>query len=316
LRLVQEIIVSWYPDLAEDILKGLYAQIRPALMLFVEAAGYLPDCDIILMQVAGCLEPHLLQPALLIKSIPYTNPEIFLEWMNAAVRHGWLYHEGGEFGLTDSGREIVDGLNELCDRLYAKTKVLSDPEMARLRHLSDLVIQKIKQQQVEKPAFKLKMLFGRYLGRPLIVQLRQQMFIVLAFREDAYVASWRPYESDGQVWETFSLICSRKAGNAAELAAQLPHRNYSTTDYAFALDKLDARGWITLQDDSYIPTGQAVRVWNQVDKRTDQIFDAAFSGLSIFEMEELQGLMRKFASMLRQFDNLKKIRKPALELRQ
>ena len=250
--------MNWYPDLAEEILEGLYAQIRPALMLFVEAAGYLPDCDIILMQVAGYLEPHLLQPAILIKSIPYTNPEIFLEWMNAAVKHGWLYHERGKFGLTDSGREIVEGLNELCDRLYAKIKVLSDPEMARLRYISDLVIEKIKQQPVEKPAFKLKLLFGRYLDRPLIVQLRQQMFIVLAFREDARVASWRPYESDGQVWETFSLICSRKAGNAAELVAQLPQRNYSISDYGAALDKLDDRGWITLQDDSYIPTGQAL----------------------------------------------------------
>ena len=302
--------MNWYPDLAEEILDSLFAQIRPALMLFVEAAGYLSDCDIILMQVAGCLEPHLLQPALLIKSIPYTNPEIFLEWMNAAVRHGWLFHEGGKFGLTDSGREIVDGLNELCDRLYDNIKVLSDPEMARLRHLSDLVIQKIKQQPVEKPAFKLKLLFGRSLNRPLIVQLRQQMFIVLAFHEDAYVASWRPYESDGQVWETFSLIYSGNASNAAELVAQLPHRYYSTTDHAFALEKLDARGWIALHDDSYIPTGQAVRVWNAVEKRTDQIFDAAFSGLSNIEMEEFQGLMRKFASMLRQFENIKKIKKP------
>lgn len=298
--------MNWYPDLAEEILEGLYAQIRPALMLFVEAAGYLTDCDIILMQVAGCLEPHLLQPALLIKSTPYTNPEIFLEWMNAAVNHGWLYQERGEFGLTDSGREIVEGLNELCDRLYAKTKVLSDPEMARLRYISDLVIEKIKQQPVEKPAFKLKLLFGRFLDRPLIVQLRQQMFIVLAFREDARVASWRPYESDGQVWESFSLICSRKAGNAAELVAQLPQRNYSTADYDVALDQLVARGWIILQDDSYIPTGTAVRVWNEVDKRTDQIFDTAFSGLNNVEMEEFQGLMRKFSSMLSQFENLKK----------
>jgi DNA-binding MarR family transcriptional regulator len=298
--------VSWYPDLAEDILKGLYEQIRPSLMLFVEAAGNLPDCDLILMQVAYCLEPSRLHQALLIESMPYTNPEIFIDCMNAAVSHGWLYQEGGKFGLTESGREIVEGLNELCDRLYAKITLLSDLEMARLRYLSDQVIEKIIQQPepIKKPAFNLKLLFGHCLKRPLIVQLRQQMFIVLAFREDAHVAAWRPFESNGRLWETFTLICQGQAGDTVELVAQLPHRNYSTADYADALDSLDTRGWITLQDDRYIPTKQAVRIWNEVEERTDQIFAAAFSGLSNAKKEEFQRLMRKFSSVLRQVDSL------------
>ena len=297
-----------YPDLAEDILKSLYVQIRPALMLFVEAAGYLPDCDIILMQIAYCLDPHLLHPALLIDSMPYTNPEIFLECMNAAVSHGWLYQEEDKYGLTESGREIVEGLNELCDRLYAKIKVLSDPEMACLRYLSDRVIEKTIQQPepIKKPTFNMKLLFGRCLDRPLIVQIRLQMFVLLAFRQDAHVAAWRPYESDGQIWEALTLICRGQAGNATELVGQLHHRNYAERDYATALGKLRARGWITLQDERYIPTGQAVRIWNEVEERTDQIFYSAFAGLSNAEMEEFQRLMQKYAAKLSQTINFTK----------
>jgi hypothetical protein len=303
--------VSWYPDLAEDILKGLYAQIRPALTLFVEAAGYLPDCDLILMQTAYCLEPSRLHQALLIDSMPYTNPEIFIDCMNAAVSHGWLYQEGGKYGLTESGREIMAGLNELCDRLYAKITVLSDLEMARLRYLSDRVIEKIlqKSEPIKKPAFNLNLLFGRCLNRPLIVQLRRQTFILLAFREDAHVAAWQLYESDGQIWEAFTLIGWGRAGNAAELVAQLPHRNYSTADYAFALDKLDTRGWIDLQDEKYIPTERAVRILNKVEKRTNQIFGAAFSSLNNAEMEEFQSLIQKFAIKISQTKKLHKIKK-------
>ena len=73
---------------------------------------------------------------------------------------------------------------------------------------------------------------------------------------------------------------------------------------------------LQLQDNRYIPTDRGVRIWNEVDQTTDQIFDKAFSGLSNVEMEELQGLMYEFSGMLRQVDNLKKIRKSALELRQ
>ena len=72
----------WYPDLAEDVLKMLFAQIQPALMLFIEGAGYLPDWDIVLMQTAYCLEPACLHPALLIECVPYTRPGSFLSiWL-------------------------------------------------------------------------------------------------------------------------------------------------------------------------------------------------------------------------------------------
>lgn len=305
----QEISVTcWYPDLAEDVLKGLYTQIRPALMLFIEAAGYLLDCDIILMQIAYCLKPARLHPALLIECIPYTRPETFLERMNAAARHGWLYQEGGEFGLTDPGLEIVEGLYDLCDRLYPKINALSDPEMVRLRYLSDRVIDKIKQlrEPVEKPALELNLLFERCLNRPLIVQLRQRMFILLAFRDDAHVAAWRPYESDGQLWEAFTLIWREQAGSAAELVEQLPHRNYAERDYAAALEKLIVRGWLTVQGDRYIPKEEAIQMRQEVEDRTDLIFNAAFAGLSTDEMKEFQRLMQKFSVAVRPTENLTK----------
>ena len=93
--------------------------------------------------------------------------------MVATARRDWLQEKGGEFSLTDPGREIVEGVYELCDRLSEKINALSDLKMSHLRRLSDLVIDKIKElpELLSKPAFKLNLLFEGCLDRPLIVQL-------------------------------------------------------------------------------------------------------------------------------------------------
>ena len=57
-------MTCWYPDLADQVLYGLYTRIQPSLAKFVEGAGYLPDWDLVLMQTAYNLEPALLSPVL------------------------------------------------------------------------------------------------------------------------------------------------------------------------------------------------------------------------------------------------------------
>lgn len=291
-------MMRWYLDFSDQILNGLYAEMQPSLVKFVEGAGHLPDWDIILMQTAYSLEPALLSPAFLIERAPYTRPESFLERMYAATQRGWLHEKKGGFGLTDAGREIVEGMYELGDRLHAKMETLTDPEMERLLSLSDSVIVKIKRlpAPARKPAFELSLLYERGASTPRIVQVRQRILVLLSFRDDAHVAAWRPCESDGQLWEAFTLIWREQAGSAAELAKQLPHRNYAESDYADALKKLTARGWITDRDGRFITGDQAARMRQEVEDATDRLFAAAFVGLSPAEIREFQGLMGNWAA--------------------
>ncbi len=289
-------MTCWYPGIAEQILRGLSAQTRPSLVLFVEGAGHLPDWDIALMQVAYSLEPARLHPALLIECVPSTRPDSFFERMTAAARRGWLYEDRGWFGLTNQGREIVEGVYELGDRLYGKIRALAGSELERLIFLSDCVIDQIKQlsEPARKPSFELSLLFDRGMEMPLIVQVQQRMIILLSFRGDAHVAAWRPYEQNGQLWDAFTLICQEQTDSAAELFEKLSHRNYTKSDYACALQKLAARGWITDNGDKFTPQLQAARMCQEVEKATDHFFAAAFVGLNLAEKREFQELMKKF----------------------
>jgi DNA-binding MarR family transcriptional regulator len=218
--------------------------------------------------------------------------------MMAAARRGWLYGENGKFGLTDEGREVVEGIYELGDRLYAKIKALTGPEMSRLLSLSDRVLRTIKKlpDPAERPAFELSLLFDRGVDTPPIVQVRQRILVLLAFREDAHVAAWRPYEPDGQLWEALTLIWRERASDAAELAEQLPHRNYAKSDYVSALEKLSARGWITVRGGRFVIQEQAARMRQEVEEVTDRTFAAAFADLNPAEMREFRELMGKLAA--------------------
>ena len=160
------------------------------------------------------------------------------------------------------------------------------------------LIDKIKElsEPAYKPAFELSLLFDRGLEIPLIVQVQQRMIILLSFRNDVHAAAWRPYEPNGQLWEAFTLIWREKAGSAAELFEQLPHRNYTVGEYTSALQKLTTRGWITDHGDKFIPQTQAARMRQEVEKATDRFFAAAFAGLNPAEKREFQELMGKFAA--------------------
>ena len=293
-------MICWFPELAEAILRSLYDQTRPSLEKFVEGAGHLPDWDVVLMQTAYCLAPEPLSPALLIERVPYTRPGSFLERMRAAARRGWLYEVDGKFGLTIGGLEVVEGVYELGDRLCAKIGVLGDLEMARLQSFLDAVIDEIKllSEPGCKPAYKLSLRFDRGDCRPYIVQVRQKILIMLAFRDDAHVAAWRPHECNGQIWETFTLVWREQAGSATELVARLPHRNYAESDYLAALKILVARGWIKDRGDRFVVGEQAARMRQEVEAATDRMFIAAFNSLSPAAKCEFQELMEKLSRMV------------------
>jgi hypothetical protein len=293
-------MTCWFPGLAEEILTGQYADIRPSLMLFIEGAGYLTDWDVILMQAAYCLEPEKLNPTILIKSSPYTRPGFFSERLMAAESRGWLFHENEKYGLTDPGHEIIEGIYELCDRLYAKINTLPDSKMEQLVELSDRLIFSIQEldEPKDKPAFELSMIFVGCQERSLVVQLRQRMFALLAFRDDAHMTSWQSYEQDGQIWESFSLIGRGEIGNAAQLADQLSHRDYTEVDYAIALEKIKARGWIALKNGLFVVQPGAAKMKEDVVANTNHLYCHAFARLSSTDKQTFQNLMVNLASTI------------------
>jgi DNA-binding MarR family transcriptional regulator len=262
----------------------------------MEGAGNLDGMDLAFIQVAYALEPDPLTPEIFITRTPYARPESYIENILATVERGWLQQETGKFRLTEAGREVAFELFDLGDRLCANIEGLPEPEMEQLLALHNKVCIKIKTlpEPAEKPAFELSLRLRRGPTAPLFAQIRRRVIDLLAFRDDVHMAAWMPQTDEGHLWEAFTLIWRQQAGTAAELAEQLSHRSYDETDYAATLDRLVACGWIARLGEKYVVRTKAARMRQRVEKDTDQLYQAAFDGLSATEVAAFQDLMEAF----------------------
>jgi DNA-binding MarR family transcriptional regulator len=129
--------------------------------------------------------------------------------------------------------------------------------------------------------------------------VRRRLIDLLAYRDDAHVAAWQPYEVSGQAWEAFTFVWRGDAGTAAELAEKLPFRNYDQDAYAAALQDLATRGWLAKEDDRYVVTEKGKKLRQEAEDATDRYFDTAWAGLNEAEMKEARDLLEKLAEAVK-----------------
>jgi DNA-binding MarR family transcriptional regulator len=122
---------------------------------------------------------------------------------------------------------------------------------------------------------------------------------LLYFRDDAHIAAWQPYDISGHTWEAFTYVWRGDATLAAELAEQLPYRNYDEQAYASALQDLASRGWIVAEDGRYAVTDEGQALRQEAEEATDRYFDAPWAALEQAEMEQLKDLLGRLAQALK-----------------
>lgn len=296
------ISARWFLDLSDQALLCLNEQTRASIDTFLLGAGNLPDWDVSFIQLAYHLEPDHLTPQVLMRCCPYTRPASFKKKMAKAARRGWLREKKGGYVLTFRGREVAQELTELSDRLFAKVESLPRPQLKRLLTLLDKVAATIKvlPDPPEKPSFELSLRFERDSLASTLSRIRRRMIDLLAFYDDAHLATRLPQEASGLFWETFTYVWRGKAHSAPELAAQLSYRNYTEGDYAAALEGLAIRGWVVqMEDEKYLVQKSAAQMCQQVEQTTDRLFEVAFANLSAAEAAEFKQLMMDFCTQIR-----------------
>jgi DNA-binding MarR family transcriptional regulator len=129
--------------------------------------------------------------------------------------------------------------------------------------------------------------------------LRRRLLDLRAFRDDVYIAAWRPQEADGRIWEAFTLVWRGEARSAAALAEQLQgYRYYDEKAYANALAELVTRGWIKTDNGGFSATPQGHELRQRVEAETDRLFDAPWQVLSEGEIETLQELLGQLGEIV------------------
>ena len=292
----------WFMDVAGEVFAGMGAQTNSTFNQFVEEQGMSEGLDVQLIQLAYGFAPEFITPEHVVKRSPYGNPEFVEQQMGEAVARGWLEAVGeGQYAPTAKCQQVADDLFALSDTMFSAFESLPDDDLKRITALLSEVVEQA--QELPEPAEKWALSWGSRFDRgpdaPLMVQVRRRLIDLLGFRDDVHIAAWQPYGVGGQVWEAFTYVWRGEGGTAAELVEKLPYRNYDEEAYIAALEELVSRGWIAEAEGKYAATEEGKELRQQAEETTDRYFDAAWSGLSKAEMEEVQGLLEKLAEAVK-----------------
>ena len=95
---------TWILDLTRQVLSNAENCTQPIREKLINEFGEIQDSDVYLAQIAHGLEPEPFGLAHLYQCIPYSNPKLFRQDFEGAVKRGWLMVAGdGIYKTTDKG---------------------------------------------------------------------------------------------------------------------------------------------------------------------------------------------------------------------
>ena len=232
---------------------------------------------------------------------PYTALERSAETVEELARLQLLERVGEDaFRLTDLGREAVKSIYGAAHQSLGAIELLPLDEM---NQLNDLLYRLVEATLgAPEPENKWAIAYSRWTdpgeGAPGAVKADQYLTDLIRFRDDAHIATWKPYNVSSHGWEALTFVWRGDARTAEELAEELPRRGHSAEVYAEALAELASRGWAEETPDGYQITeeGQALR--QQAEDATNSLFFAPWASLSDDENAQLHGLLTQLKSSL------------------
>lgn len=232
---------------------------------------------------------------------PYTNPPQFENYLAGVAGAGFMVPMGnGEYELTDEGRAALHEIEHAFYVRLGEMGVLSEEDMARLEDLLRRIVE--SSLEAQEPAGKW-CISTTHRGHPSeeyapLARIDQHLDDLNAFRDDAHLAAWQPYDVQGHVWEAFTLVWRGEASTAEELVEKLPFRGYSAEAYAEALEDLVGRGWVEGTADGYRVAEKGDALRQEAEDATDRYFFAPWACLDVNERNQLFNLLTRLKEEL------------------
>jgi hypothetical protein len=234
---------------------------------------------------------------------PFTNPEQFEKVFVRLNVKGWIEPMGdGNFRVTQKAREAIRHVIQMGDTQLLDFRAMPDQALERLVVLLKQIIaeSKITRQPPQKWA-----VFARFRSAdgysPLIVQIREHLMDLFAYRDDSHLSASRPHFNEaGIVWLVLGLLWSREAVNAEQIAEKLSFRGYDVESYEIAIQAAMEIGWVQPAEvsNTFCLTQAGKELREQAERLTDQYFYVPWSVLMPEEIDELYHLLLRLRDEL------------------
>lgn len=279
------------PTVAQDVVRPMFAEY-----------GLDQPARYFILLSANRNEPEPLSAAGMHLRGPYSNVHVYEQFLSQTAEAGLLEaRSDGEYVLSDRGRSVLHKVNHAFYTRLGEIEALPVERMSQVEELLGRIVQAC----LEAPEPEDKgVLLTTHRGHPgevyaPLARIDQHMDDLRAFRDDAHLASWRPYDISGHAWEAMTLVWRGEAHTAEELAGRA-FRGYSVEDYAETLEGLAGRGLLEKTEQGYLVTEKGRALRQEAEEATDRYFFVPWSCLGHGELVQLHWLLTQLRNGLRE----------------
>lgn len=237
------------------------------------------------------------------KRDPFTNPEQFERLFARLNIKGWIEPlQDKSYRVTDRAREGARRIIQVGDTHLSGFGVMSDTELERLAELLERVI--AESNAAPEPPKKwaiLKRFRVADKNSPWLVQVREYLMDLFAYRDDSHLSASRPhFNQAGIVWSVLGSLWTGNAVTAEQMSEKLASRGYDVGDYEVAIEAAVGVGWA---EEANVPgkfrlTQMGRELREQAEQLTNGYFYHPWSVLTQREGDQLYDLLTKLRDQL------------------
>jgi len=267
-----------YPSMeaAAHSMAGLYA---PAIKSTARERG-LTEPEISILLAVPTFGPEGVTAAQMNVRGRYTSPVRYEELFHNLAQKGILEIETTEqYRLTRQGLDVLKNLLRSIYSAMAGLRAMEETDLIeladRLKQLSDACL------NAPDPPGKWSILHAKKLdpgaGADAMVRIDQYLSEVRAYRDDAHLAVWNEFESNGHAWEILTILWSEGVVPIISIQKMLKHRSFNKKQTRAAVDQLEKKGWAAVNGDQLMITDAGIMIRETAEKLTDRYFYAPFA---------------------------------------
>ena len=238
------------------------------------------------------------------KRDPFSNPEQFERLFVRLNIKGWIEPmRDGSFQVTEKARETARFLTQAGDVQLSDFASMTDHDLKRLVVLlKQLVMESCLAPEPPGKWAILKRFRVADEHYPPIMQIREYLMDLFAYRDDSHLSASRPYFNEaGIVWIVLGALWKGEAVNAGQMAERMAFRGYDVEEYEIAIQAAMEVGWVEQanRQDTFRLTEQGRQLREHAEQDTNEYFYAPWSVLTQDEINELHELLKKLHDHLR-----------------
>lgn len=247
------------------------------------------------------------------KRDPFSNPQLFEKVFVILNVKGWIEPlPEGSYQVTQQAREAAWKLIEEGDKQLLPFESFTDVDLRRLMLLLKQIV--LANSVAPEPPHKwaiLKRFHVADKASPLIVQIREYLMDLYAYRDDAHISASRPFFGRaGIAWSVLGSLWKGEALTAEKMAETMALRGYDVPEYEVALKACRQLGWAEQVDSigTFQITAKGRELRERAEQLTNQYFYAPWSVMTQEELDELYDLLWKLREQLNSFRKIQHAR--------